>query len=583
MLLLGSAQMPQKIFISYRRQDTAANALGIGQYLEHEFGRKSVFIDVDMRAGAKFPEGLEQRLAECKVMLVLIGPEWLNSRDEQGRRRLESSDDWVRLEIAHALRRDITVIPVRVNGVELPARAALPEDIRGLLDHQAVSTTTAGFRNEMSGLVRDIRSIPSPRPWRRYGAIAAGFLLLLLLSAVAAVQAGGLSNVFESLRRIPFLQTTNTSQQNDIWTSSPGEWVLYGVDKQPVGYYFKAGSIRQFGDNAVITSRFPFKPTGPTTTTPLGAYQEDQIVVDCKNHTFSFADTTTYNTAGQIVSHLKRADPETLNASAGQSIVIGSVISAAERVMCNQSVRTSLAERINDPELTYYSRTATSDGDVFYGPAKKLPEVANTYVTLFVTRLYQDHPIRELFPAPPPLFNAPQTYRTYADVAQFNCTDRTVNVPKVDNFDSKGNLVYINASGAAGTTTDLRDGSAFWAAYQLICSGQRSGTTRTYQGMIDVTYKGAKSEQQITLTIDQNGNELKVNYNTGSGGQGKGTGALNSTGTESSMSLQSTLTSCPGSYEASFKFADDALSFSFKGQDCAGAMEGLGTAKRTKV
>jgi hypothetical protein len=131
--------MPQKIFISYRRQDAGANALGIGQYLEHEFGRKSVFIDVDMRAGAKFPQVLEQRLAECKVMLVLIGPEWLNSRDDQGHRRLESPDDWVRLEIAHALKRDITVIPVRVNGAELPARAALPEDIRGLLDHQAVS------------------------------------------------------------------------------------------------------------------------------------------------------------------------------------------------------------------------------------------------------------------------------------------------------------------------------------------------------------------------------------------------------------------------------------------------------------
>ena len=103
--------MPQKIFISYRRQDTAANALGIGQYLENVFGRKSVFIDVDMRAGANFPDVLEQRLAECKVMLVLIGPEWLNSRDEQGRRRLDSSEDWVRLEITHALRRNITVIP----------------------------------------------------------------------------------------------------------------------------------------------------------------------------------------------------------------------------------------------------------------------------------------------------------------------------------------------------------------------------------------------------------------------------------------------------------------------------------------
>lgn len=166
--------MSQKIFISYRRQDSAANALGIGQYMEHEFGRKNVFIDIDMRAGTNFPTVLEQRLAECKVMLVLIGPNWVNALDEQGRRRLDDADDWVRLEIAHALKRNITVIPVRVNGAELPLKATLPDDIRGLLDHQAASVTIAGFRNEMSGLVRDIRSIRSPWPWRRYGSIAAG-------------------------------------------------------------------------------------------------------------------------------------------------------------------------------------------------------------------------------------------------------------------------------------------------------------------------------------------------------------------------------------------------------------------------
>jgi hypothetical protein len=52
--------MAEKIFISYRREENAANALSIAQYLEHEFGRKNVFVDVDMRAGAKFPVVLEE-------------------------------------------------------------------------------------------------------------------------------------------------------------------------------------------------------------------------------------------------------------------------------------------------------------------------------------------------------------------------------------------------------------------------------------------------------------------------------------------------------------------------------------------
>lgn len=112
--------MAVKIFISYRRQDTAANALGVSQYLEKEFRRKNVFIDVDMRAGTHFPLMLEQNLGKCKVMVVLIGPDWLNSRDENGCRRLDTPDDWVRLEIAHALKREITVIPVCVGALIYP-------------------------------------------------------------------------------------------------------------------------------------------------------------------------------------------------------------------------------------------------------------------------------------------------------------------------------------------------------------------------------------------------------------------------------------------------------------------------------
>jgi|SRR6478609_4918266 hypothetical protein len=104
--------MGQKIFISYRRQDSAASAIGIGQYLENEFGRKNVYIDIDMHAGTKFPAVIEKRLAECKVLLVLIGPEWIKAQDELGLPRLQKSNDWVRLEIAYALKQNLTVIPV---------------------------------------------------------------------------------------------------------------------------------------------------------------------------------------------------------------------------------------------------------------------------------------------------------------------------------------------------------------------------------------------------------------------------------------------------------------------------------------
>lgn len=171
--------MRQKIFISYRRSDAAPEALSISQFLEREFGRGSVFMDVDIHAGTNFPSFLEQRLAESKVLLAIIGPNWLNATDKQGRARLTETEDWVRLEISRALAARITVIPVCINQATLPDKTALPEDLQGLVDHQAAFVSTSRFRNDMAGLVRDIRAIPDPFRTRRIGLITASCLVLL--------------------------------------------------------------------------------------------------------------------------------------------------------------------------------------------------------------------------------------------------------------------------------------------------------------------------------------------------------------------------------------------------------------------
>jgi hypothetical protein len=172
-----------KIFISYRRSDSASYALSVSQYLERAFGSHNVYIDIDMRAGQKFPQVLEQRLAECKVMVAVIGPAWLDARDDDGGRRLDDPADWVRLEIVRALARNITVIPVTIAGAALPKKGELPEELRPLLDYQAVAITKNGFRSDMAGLLKDIRAIPAPSPWWRW--IAAG------LAALAVLTAGG--------------------------------------------------------------------------------------------------------------------------------------------------------------------------------------------------------------------------------------------------------------------------------------------------------------------------------------------------------------------------------------------------------
>jgi hypothetical protein len=330
--------MPQKIFISYRRQDSAANVLGIAQYLEHEFGRKNVFVDVDMRAGANFPSVLEQRLAECKVMLVLIGPDWINARDERGQRRLDDPDDWVRLEIAHALKRNISVIPVRIEGAALPSKGMLPDEIRGLLDHQTASVTLAGFRHEMSGLVRDIRSIPGPRPWKRYAALAAGLILL----GGAVVLAPALLERFRSPAPTPPSEMTD---QNGVWKSNPGEWVMYAVDQNPEAYFYKPSSVKVFGDDAAYTARYPLKSSVGTSSdqaSTQGVYEDNLTVVDCKKSTSLLAEWTIYNKSGDSIAHFKRGDPQALDMSAGDPVQPGSILSIGQRIVCDKQMSTPL-------------------------------------------------------------------------------------------------------------------------------------------------------------------------------------------------------------------------------------------------
>jgi TIR domain len=104
--------MPARIFISYRRDDVAGDARGIRDGLAARFGRGSVFMDVDdLLAGQRFDEELAKALDACNVLIAVIGPRWMDLL----RAKMSSGElDYVRAEIAEALRRRIAVIPVHV-------------------------------------------------------------------------------------------------------------------------------------------------------------------------------------------------------------------------------------------------------------------------------------------------------------------------------------------------------------------------------------------------------------------------------------------------------------------------------------
>ena len=98
--------MPDKIFINYRRDDSIGTAGRLHDRLAQTFGQNNIFMDVDhIPAGVDFVMHLNSKVATCKIFLAVIGPHWLDAKDEAGQRRLHSPDDFVAVEIAAALGR----------------------------------------------------------------------------------------------------------------------------------------------------------------------------------------------------------------------------------------------------------------------------------------------------------------------------------------------------------------------------------------------------------------------------------------------------------------------------------------------
>jgi len=127
------------IFISYRRDDAAGYAGRLYDRLAAHFGAEAVFMDVEgIEPGTDFVNAIEGAVASCKVLIVLIGREWLTATDASGRRRLDDPHDFVRLETGAALKRDIRVVPVLVDNAVMPEHQDLPEELQLLVRRQAV-------------------------------------------------------------------------------------------------------------------------------------------------------------------------------------------------------------------------------------------------------------------------------------------------------------------------------------------------------------------------------------------------------------------------------------------------------------
>jgi TIR domain len=189
--------MPKhQVFLSYRRDDSSHQVGRIYDHLERAFGNGNVFKDVDsIPAGADFRRILEDAVAACDVLLVVIGDRWLTVADKSGQRRLDNPADFVRVEVESALGRGIPVVPVLVGSTAMPAGDNLPDGLRILSFRNAVQvrpdpdfhsdikklTTAAVLAAQLSP-----KSVARVRTGTRRAARVAAFFAILAAAGASA-------------------------------------------------------------------------------------------------------------------------------------------------------------------------------------------------------------------------------------------------------------------------------------------------------------------------------------------------------------------------------------------------------------
>jgi TIR domain len=214
-----------RIFLSYRREDSAAWAGRLHDSLAAQFGEENIFQDVvAVRPGQDFGAAIQHALDGSDAALAVIGPRWLTVTGPSGTTRLEEPADHVRAELAAALDHEILLIPVLVGGATMPRPSELPPGLEPLAQRQAVTLDDTTWRQDVDGLVAALRG-ESPRgrgrlPW--WLAVAG----LVLVAVVAVVLASLLLDDGDG--------SGDDESVTGCWSTTTPGWVELDLDGTPV-------------------------------------------------------------------------------------------------------------------------------------------------------------------------------------------------------------------------------------------------------------------------------------------------------------------------------------------------------------
>ncbi len=185
------------IFISYRRRGASKSAYRLKDRLKAEFGADKVFVDVeDIEPGLPFDEVIQKAVDHSTIALIVIGPEWITMTGDDAQPRLHDPEDWVRREVEIALRSDVRVIPLLVDGAPDLDPGQLPESLQPLarLQSRRLSDEETHWHYDVQRLVEVLKQIdpqlspsssqpPTPQPEGLpfSGKVIAGLVILAIV------------------------------------------------------------------------------------------------------------------------------------------------------------------------------------------------------------------------------------------------------------------------------------------------------------------------------------------------------------------------------------------------------------------
>lgn len=244
-----------KIFISYRREDSQHQADRLHAALSKRIPKRNIFIDVDnIPVGVDFVQHLDQQVGQCDVLLALIGPDWLEAKNPQtGKRRLDDPKDFVRIEIAAALKRGIPVAPVLLDGAPFPPEHKLPEDLKALTRRNGVEVRRLTFDADAERLVRGLeltRAAAAAKP-----------------ASARPAPAAGSSGIASWIGPAVALGLLVLGGGAFAWFGNPGDW--RGLGTQPATTV-TAGAAPPVSEPVQVAAADP-APTAPDTASPSPA------------------------------------------------------------------------------------------------------------------------------------------------------------------------------------------------------------------------------------------------------------------------------------------------------------------------